>query len=43
MSCPSNKKSYHSKETAIEALIQARIRFENNTATSVYQCDDCNN
>lgn len=43
MSCPTNKKIYFTEEIAVEALIQARIRFDSNTATSVYLCDDCNN
>ena len=43
MSCPTNKKIYPTEEIAVEALLQARIRFDSNTAISVYECDDCNN
>lgn len=39
MSC--NKRAYPNERIAEEALIQARIRFENNTAVSVYQCENC--
>lgn len=42
MSCPTHKKLYPSEHIAEEALIQARIRFDSNTAISVYQCNDCN-
>lgn len=41
MSCPTHKKCYPTEQIAEEALIQARIRFDSNTASSVYQCEDC--
>ncbi|MDH5476427.1 MAG: hypothetical protein OEX22_12095 [Cyclobacteriaceae bacterium] len=41
MKCATGKRLYYTKDTAQEALIEARIRFEYNTAISVYQCDDC--
>lgn len=42
MNCPTHKRCYPTEHIAIEALIQARIRFENNKAVTVYQCNDCN-
>lgn len=39
MSC--NKRAYPNESIAEEALIQARIRFENNTAVSIYKCENC--
>ena len=39
MAC--NKRAYFSESIAIDALIEARTRFESNTATTVYLCDDC--
>ncbi|MDH5366953.1 MAG: hypothetical protein OEW67_08205 [Cyclobacteriaceae bacterium] len=41
MNCPTGKRLYFDKLTAEEALIEARIRFEHNSAITVYQCDDC--
>lgn len=39
MSC--NKRSYLSEELAVTALLEARIKFDANTSTTVYCCDDC--
>lgn len=39
MAC--SKRSYDSENLAVTALIEARIRFDNNTSCTVYQCDDC--
>lgn len=37
----SNKRSYSTENLAIDALIEARIRFSNNSAVTVYTCDTC--
>lgn len=39
MSC--RKRAYETRDLAVEALLGARIRFHGNTATGVYQCEDC--
>jgi hypothetical protein len=39
MSC--NKRSYLSEELAVTALLEARVRFDANTSTTVYRCEDC--
>lgn len=41
MNCPTGKRLYFDQSTAEEALIEARIRFEHNSAVNVYQCNDC--
>ena len=41
MKCPTQKRLYYSEVMAEDALIEARIRFVNNSAVGVYQCDDC--
>lgn len=39
MSC--NKRSYQSESLAVDALVEARIKFASNTSVAVYQCSDC--
>jgi hypothetical protein len=42
--CISNKRAYQSHELAVEALIEARTRFEYGPSSgpvAVYKCDDC--
>jgi len=39
--CPTYKKPYPTEDMAVDALIEARIRFEHNSAMAVYQCEDC--
>ncbi len=39
MSC--NKRSYQTENLAVDALVEARIRFSSNTSVTVYQCVDC--
>ena len=41
MNCPSGKRPYHTEDMATDALIEARIRFVQNKAVGVYQCEDC--
>lgn len=41
MSKCKSKRAYYTEEMAIEALVQTHIVFENSTAASVYQCEDC--
>lgn len=41
MTCPTNKRGYPTENIAEEALIQARIQFEYNTAIAIYECGDC--
>ena len=41
MVCNSNKRCYPTEQIAEEALIQTRIRFENNSALAIYQCNNC--
>ena len=41
MKCPTQKRLYYSEAMAEDALIEARIRFVNNSAVGVYHCDDC--
>jgi hypothetical protein len=36
-----SKRSYENENLAVDALIEARIRFDNNSAVAVYCCDDC--
>ena len=40
--CPTGKRPYPTEDMAVNALIEARVRFEHNSAVAVYQCDDCN-
>jgi nuclear transport factor 2 (NTF2) superfamily protein len=35
------KRAYNSESLALDALIEAKIRFEQNTSVTVYQCQDC--
>ncbi len=37
------KRNYDTENLALEALIEAIIRFPESTVTNVYQCDDCGN
>lgn len=39
MSC--SKRKYNSETLAVEALLEARINFDSNSATTVYLCGDC--
>jgi len=41
MPCPSSKRAYPNEITAENALIEARIRFENNKAVGIYLCNEC--
>lgn len=44
MKCTSQKRIYHTYEQAVEALINARTRFDYPAQAgpvAVYQCDDC--
>jgi hypothetical protein len=41
MTCSTKKKEYNNIDAAEIALIEARIRFEGNTAVNVYACDEC--
>lgn len=36
-----SKRTYISERLAIDALLEARIRFEQNSSVTVYQCMDC--
>lgn len=36
-----SKRSYYSENLALDALIEARIRFLQNSSVTVYQCEDC--
>ncbi|MFC3812772.1 hypothetical protein [Lacihabitans lacunae] len=36
-----SKRSYVTENLAVDALIEARIRFLSNSASTVYCCDDC--
>jgi hypothetical protein len=38
----SNKRKYSTEALAIDALLEARIRFSTNSAVTVYQCENCN-
>lgn len=35
------KRSYVTENLALDALIEARIRFLQNSSVTVYQCEDC--
>ena len=35
------KRSYATENLALDALIEARIRFLQNSSITVYQCEDC--
>ncbi len=39
--CVSFKRAYSTETIAVDALIEARTRFADNSAVTVYQCDDC--
>ncbi len=41
MAC--SKRSYTTENLAVDALIEARIRFEQNSSCTVYMCEDCGN
>ena len=44
MKCASHKRVYQSHELAVDALIEARTRFEyapSGGPIAVYQCDEC--
>jgi hypothetical protein len=36
-----NKRSYLTENLALDALIEARIRFVQNSSVTIYQCEDC--
>ncbi len=39
--CITRKRIYQSQAMAEDALIEARIRFDQNSAVAVYLCDEC--
>ena len=39
MAC--NKRSYVTETLAVNALVEARIKFDANTAVAVYCCEEC--
>jgi hypothetical protein len=41
MAC--TKKTYQTENLALEALIEARTRFVQNTSNNVYRCEECGN
>ncbi len=36
-----SKRTYISERLAVDALLEARIRFDQNNSVTVYQCMDC--
>jgi hypothetical protein len=36
-----SKKTYITENLAVDALLEVRIRFVQNTSVAVYQCEDC--
>jgi hypothetical protein len=38
-----NKRSYAYENLALDALISARINFVGNSASNIYQCENCGN